>query len=83
MQKHAYIVGSHVIIEFLLLKIVFAFANNVDPGEISRYHLRLHFLSKYSLRSHVPVYKSGGGGGVSRISGKGVEHVLKCGGSLC
>ena len=50
------------------MKIVFALANNVDPGEIPRCHLGLHLLTKYSLRIQIR--------GGSRISGKGV-HIYK------
>ena len=42
-------------IVFLSLKIVFVFANGVDPDEMPHYaafHLGLHCLPKYTFRSH-------------------------------
>ena len=51
--------GPHVIIfkikNELSLKIFSAFANSVDPDEIPHYalfHLFLHCLPKYAIRSH-------------------------------
>ena len=42
-------------IAFLSLKIDFALANSVDPDEMPHYvafHLSLHYLPKYTFRSH-------------------------------
>ena len=50
-----YIEGSHVIIVFLSLKIVFASANSVDAKDMPHYvafHRGLHCLPKKAFRSH-------------------------------